>query len=503
LHARPEKALLVCFGAGNTASAIAYHDSIQQIDIVDLNDKVFETASEFSATNDNVYLDSRVRLIHDDGRNFLNLTDQTYDLITSEPPPPLAAGVYRLYSREYYMAALEHLTPDGLMTQWLPTYLMDPEAIELAITTFISVFPDALIFTGFSSDFILIGSKSRIDLSLVEKRFQMFPRVTEDLAGLRIEGPLELLARVVNSDGELRQRYSGKRIISDEHNDLERLFRDSNRPAIIWYEPKTVLNYLQEQLPGQRVELQELITHLGRLRYHVHAFPFESLYTVNFGDTDGIALGNIDWIQIAKLYDQIAIAMDMGQYQEVINIHEQLLVIAEEQPEVLISLANLRINKGRYKEALASLNLFQRLEPASPIGHRLYGSALMLDGKADEAIIYYESILDSNPVSYVALYQLAWIFATHPDRAQRRTDAAIRLAESAAELTDHQDSAVLNALAAAYASAGQFDRAVKAGLAAIDAHDTNAGVDFDRLNLHLSAYRNRQSLSDQSLSPSK
>jgi predicted membrane-bound spermidine synthase len=277
LHARPEKALLVCFGAGNTASAIAYHDSIQQIDIVDLNDKVFETASEFSATNDNVYLDSRVRLIHDDGRNFLNLTDQTYDLITSEPPPPLAAGVYRLYSREYYMAALEHLTPDGLMTQWLPTYLMDPEAIELAITTFISVFPDALIFTGFSSDFILIGSKSRIDLSLVEKRFQMFPRVTEDLAGLRIEGPLELLARVVNSDGELRQRYSGKRIISDEHNDLERLFRDSNRPAIIWYEPKTVLNYLQEQLPGQRVELQELITHLGRLRYHVHAFPFESL----------------------------------------------------------------------------------------------------------------------------------------------------------------------------------------------------------------------------------
>ena len=102
-----KEALLICFGAGNTAAAIAAHDDIvRRIDIVDLNDKVFETAAEFSDTNNEVYRDPRVRLIHDDGRNFLNVTDQTYDLITSEPPPPLAAGVYRLYSREYYEAAL-------------------------------------------------------------------------------------------------------------------------------------------------------------------------------------------------------------------------------------------------------------------------------------------------------------------------------------------------------------------------------------------------------------
>jgi spermidine synthase len=101
LHSRLERAWLICFCAGNTASAIADDESIQQIDIVDLNVKVFAIAPEFVATNNEVYLDPRVRLIQDDGRDYLNLTDQVYDLITSEPPPPVATGVYRLYSREY------------------------------------------------------------------------------------------------------------------------------------------------------------------------------------------------------------------------------------------------------------------------------------------------------------------------------------------------------------------------------------------------------------------
>ena len=99
-HPRPERALLIGFGVGNTASAIASHETIQHIDVVELNDKVIETAPEFAAYNDKVYLDPRVRFIHDDGRNFLNVTDQSYDLITSEPPPPLMDGVYRLYSKE-------------------------------------------------------------------------------------------------------------------------------------------------------------------------------------------------------------------------------------------------------------------------------------------------------------------------------------------------------------------------------------------------------------------
>jgi spermidine synthase len=69
LHENPEKALLICLGAGNTGSAIARHPSIRQIDVVDLNPKVFETVPEFAETHHDLHLDPRVRFIADDGRS--------------------------------------------------------------------------------------------------------------------------------------------------------------------------------------------------------------------------------------------------------------------------------------------------------------------------------------------------------------------------------------------------------------------------------------------------
>jgi cytochrome c-type biogenesis protein CcmH/NrfG len=501
LHAQPETALLICFGAGNTAAALAAHESLRQIDVVDLNDKVFKTAPEFAATNDEVYLDPRVRFIHDDGRNYLNFTDQTYDLITSEPPPPLAAGVYRLYSREYYMAAKQRMTPEGLMTQWLPMHLMDPGSVELAIRTFTAVFPDTLIITGFGSDFILVGGKSSLGLTRLERRFHESARVKADLERLRIRRPADLLARVVVGDRKLRDRYSGMRVISDQHNDLEGLFRDRSRPVIIWYDPKTVLAYLTARVPQLHNELESTLMHLGRLRYRVHGFPFASLATVGFSDVAGVALGKTDWIEIAKLNDSLRFAAGAGRIEEMIGVLEKLLRVAEEQPEVLLALADLRIRAAEYPAAIIALREFQRLEPDDPVGYRLFGRALMLNGQADEAVTQFQEAQRLDPDDYVPLLRLAWILATHPDRARRQPDEALRLAKTAADLTAYRNVEVLNTLAAAYASAGQFDRAVHVGQSAIEAFDANAGVGLDNLNLHLRAYRNRQSLSDQSLAP--
>jgi len=41
---------------------------------------------------------------------------------------------------------LAHLRPGGLMSQWLPVSQMPDEAIELALRTFVQVFPHALLF---------------------------------------------------------------------------------------------------------------------------------------------------------------------------------------------------------------------------------------------------------------------------------------------------------------------------------------------------------------------
>ena len=65
--------------------------------------------------------DRRIKIEIDDGRRYLDRTDETYDLITLDPPPPVeAAGSSMLYSKEFYESAGRKLKPGGILQTWLP-----------------------------------------------------------------------------------------------------------------------------------------------------------------------------------------------------------------------------------------------------------------------------------------------------------------------------------------------------------------------------------------------
>ncbi len=261
----PKDALLICFGVGNTARAIASHESIRSIDIVDLNDKVFETADEFAETNLLSHRDPRVRLIHDDGRRFLERYEHTYDLVTSEPPPPRAAGVYRLYSVEYYRAILERLSPEGTMTQWLPMNTLSGNAARRMVATFVEVFPHSLLFVGFGHQLILMGSRQPFDAALLESRFAALEGPRADLAALGLTEPLQLLARIMRPDEALREDVRGVPVISDENNDLALAVTDPFDPPRVLQQGERVLQSLPlEQLAcGDR--LREILIDPGKL----------------------------------------------------------------------------------------------------------------------------------------------------------------------------------------------------------------------------------------------
>jgi spermidine synthase len=55
----------------------------------------------------------------EDGRFFLQTSAASFDLITGEPPPPKAAGIVNLYSREYFQLLHDRLNDGGVATYWL------------------------------------------------------------------------------------------------------------------------------------------------------------------------------------------------------------------------------------------------------------------------------------------------------------------------------------------------------------------------------------------------
>jgi len=115
----PASALIICFGMGTShRSALSWHIRSTAVDLVPSVPRLFS----FFHPNGPVGLDSTLsRVVIDDGRSYLERTQDEYDVIVIDPPPPIgAAASSLLYSKEFYAIAKQRLRPGGILQQWLP-----------------------------------------------------------------------------------------------------------------------------------------------------------------------------------------------------------------------------------------------------------------------------------------------------------------------------------------------------------------------------------------------
>ena len=407
-HERPAAALLIGFGVGNTASAILTHETIERLDVVDLNHQVFATAPEFAAVNRNAHADPRVRLVHDDGRRFLRLTGRAYDLITSEPPPPMLAGVSRLYSLEYYRDVRARLTPGGLITQWLPIDQMPLPAMRAAIASFVQVFPESLLFVGQSTNYILMGSNRPLQLTTVESRLGASARVRADLAPFGIQEPVHLLARITKIGPALVEEFAAHPAISDQHNDLSRMFHDPAAPPVLTYDPKAVLAHLAAPRSPPlacRDELAHTLLHLGRLVSMVPDFPEAALMSVRHTSGAEVALAHADWHAAARRVEASERALEAGNIAAALEQLEGVLAVAPEYPMIVKRIGVILLQTQQWEEALIAWRRLEAMDHRDPTGP--YGVALALSqlGRRDEALVVLESQGRKHPQA-VALHRL-------------------------------------------------------------------------------------------------
>ena len=100
-------------------------------------------------------------MIYDDARHYLLTTQETFDIITSDPIHPWIKGSATLYTREYFELVKKHLNPGGVAAQWVPFYESTPDVVKSQLATFFSIFPRGVIFAnkgeGWNSDTVLFA----------------------------------------------------------------------------------------------------------------------------------------------------------------------------------------------------------------------------------------------------------------------------------------------------------------------------------------------------------
>jgi spermidine synthase len=222
LHPAPRRVLNICFGVGNSLSAVLAHP-VERVDAVELSPGVVDAAPFFRSTNHDPLADPRAHLTIADGRNFLLASHESYDVIRLDPPELHTAGVVNLYTREFYELARAHLRPGGIFSIWV-NIVMTPEAdLRLVVRTLASVFPHVSVWRGpLRYSWVINGSDSPLgpDLSTILRHYDD-PRVRADLAAIGAPDPFAFLAHfVLAHEGTIRFAGTGP-LVTDDHTRLD------------------------------------------------------------------------------------------------------------------------------------------------------------------------------------------------------------------------------------------------------------------------------------------
>ena len=187
LHLDPKDTLVICFGMGTTyRSAITHGGNVTAVELVK---EVLEAFDYFYQDASRVRTYAKGRMVVNDGRSYLKLTREKYDVITIDPPPPIdGVGVNHLYSKEFLQLAKSHLKKGGIMAHWVPNPgtsggIEDLDTMTMLVLTFADVFPYVYIKPSVSLLGVhVLGSEEPLEISidLLRKRL-LNKQIVDDL----------------------------------------------------------------------------------------------------------------------------------------------------------------------------------------------------------------------------------------------------------------------------------------------------------------------------------
>jgi predicted membrane-bound spermidine synthase len=226
LRPEPRRAFVVGLGTGSTAGWVAAVPSLERVDVVELEPAIEEMARRSAAVNHQALENPKLHLSFGDAREALLTTRERYDLVISEPSNPFRAGIASLFTHEFYQAARERLTEQGLFLQWFQLYDVDGQTVRTVFATLASVFPVVEAWeTSVGADLLLIGALHPvpIDVDRLRRVVASEPYREALAATWRSDGLEGFLAAFLAGDGLARAILAeeGDRLNSDDRNTIE------------------------------------------------------------------------------------------------------------------------------------------------------------------------------------------------------------------------------------------------------------------------------------------
>jgi spermidine synthase len=245
LHGSARDVLVIGLGTGVTAGAAASHPATR-VDCLEIDPAVVEAASLFRDVNGGALEHPSVRILEADARSWLADAEELYDVIISEPSNPWITGVSNLFTLEHFQSCRSRLRPGGLMCQWVHSYSMSLENLQMILRTFGQVFPHAGLWESATGDLLIVGGlEGRTPEQTASRIRQSWRELPPEgrLARIGLTQPEALLRRWLLEEQELA-RFAGTGPLNTDDRPLLELLsplsmysatHEANREALLAY----------------------------------------------------------------------------------------------------------------------------------------------------------------------------------------------------------------------------------------------------------------------------
>lgn len=238
----------------------------------------------------------------------------------------------------------------------------------------------------------------------------------------------------------------------------------------------------------------------------------------------------------SPLHNDLAIALSsQGKYDEAISHYYQALQNRPHASDIHYNLANAFSSTGKLNKAINHYHLALKYHNSPYMSHihNNLGSTLRSQQKFDKSISQYRRALYLKPDYYIAHYNLgltlaitkqqdealkhlreavrlkpnhpeilrsiAWVLVVNSDANAESKQWSIHLAEQALKLTNFENVAILDTLAAAYAAVGQFDNATLVANKAFALASTDSEYEFaNQIQRRLELYKQAKPYHEES-----
>jgi len=147
VHPAPRHVLVVGAGDGGVIRELTRYDTIEHIDLVEIDPMVVEVSREFLPQTACSLDDPRVRIHYADGLRHVRRCADKYDLIIVDSTDPFGPGE-DLFTREFYGSCFQALKADGIMVNQheSPFYEQDAVAMQRAHKRIVESFPISRVY---------------------------------------------------------------------------------------------------------------------------------------------------------------------------------------------------------------------------------------------------------------------------------------------------------------------------------------------------------------------